>query len=217
MAKKSKQKGSEIESKYIQYILKYGEDPPSIHAFTKKAKIKEEFFYKKYSSFEGIRIKIWKNFLKETFELLEEDKLYQSYPIREKLLTFYYTHLEVLKKYRSFILATSEGLDRPGPTPKVLKKYRSTFLSYAKDLIKEGRKKGQILERKYISDQYHHGLWIQCLVLLNYWIKDLSLGAENTDAAIEKSVNVSFDLISEGRYDSLLDLGKFFFQTWNKS
>lgn len=215
MAKKEK-KGNEIESLYMAYILKHGEDPDSVHSFSKKAKIKEDYFYDQYGSFEGLRIKIWKRFMKETVSILEDDKLYDKYSIREKLLTFYYTHLEVLRPHRSFILATADGFDKPGPTPKALKKYKSSFIKYAKDLIKEGRKNDQIIDRKYIADQYHHGLWIQCMVILNYWINDKSLGAENTDAAIEKSVNVSFDLISEGRFDSLFDLGKFFFQTWKK-
>lgn len=215
MAKKAKRKG-DIEEIYIQYILKHGEDPESIPAFTKKAKIKEEYFYDTYGSFEGLRTKIWKGFMKETLQILEDDKLYDSYSVKEKLLTFYYTHLEVIRKYRSFIVATADGYDRPGPTPKALKKYKSSFLKYAKALIKEGRKTNQVVDRKYVVDAYPHGFWIQCLFLLNYWIKDNSLGAENTDAAIEKSVNVSFDIISEGRLDNVLDLGKFLFQTWKK-
>ena len=105
-------------------------------------------------------------------------------------------------------------MDKPGKSPEDLILYKSTFLSYAADLLSDGRESGEIKERKYISDHYHLGLWLQCLFLLNYWIKDTSLGAENTDAAVEKSINVGFDMLSEGSFENLFDLGKFLFQTW---
>jgi len=47
--------------------------------------------------------------------------------------------------------------------------------------------------------------------VLRYWIKDDSERFEMTDAAIEKAVNLSFQLISSGTLDSILDFGKFVF------
>lgn len=211
---KPKSKSDQIITHYIKYVLEHGEDPPTVYAFTKKAKIKEAYFFKHYGSFEGMKTHIWKRYMQQTIDSVEADPIYSNYTVKEKLLAFYYTHIEVLRKHRSFILATAKGLDKPGKTPVELKGYRKKFLAYASQLIEEGRNSNQVKERKYIATQYHHGLWIQCLFVLNYWIKDKSLGAENTDAAIEKSVNVSFDLISEGNFENLLDLGKFLFQTW---
>lgn len=211
---KTKSKSDNLISLYVKYILEHGEDPPTVYAFAKKAKIKEDYFFEQYGSFDGLKTKIWAGYMDQTIASVEADAIYPTYSAKEKLLAFYFTHIEVLRKQRSFILATADGFDKPGKTPTVLSDYRKRYLEYASNLMEEGRKTNEVKERKYISSQYHHGLWIQCLFLLNYWIKDKSLGAENTDAAIEKSVNVSFDLISEGNFENLFDLGKFLFQTW---
>ena len=68
---------------------------------------------------------------------------------------------------------------------------------------------GEIKERKFISDKYAHGFWIQALFVLKYWVDDKSVNFEMTDAAIEKSVDVSFKLISDTSIDSIIDFGKF--------
>ena len=45
--------------------------------------------------------------------------------------------------------------------------------------------------------------------ILNFWAKDSSAGFEKTDEAIEKGVNVTFDLFEKSALDSILDYGKF--------
>jgi hypothetical protein len=92
-----------------------------------------------------------------------------------------------------------------------LETFRFAFYDYIRDLIKEGYQTGEVKERKFISDQYVHGFWVQALFVLRYWIKDDSDRFEMTDAAIEKAVNLSFQLISTGTIDSILDFGKFVF------
>jgi hypothetical protein len=49
--------------------------------------------------------------------------------------------------------------------------------------------------------------------LLIFWKDDTSAGFEKTDAAIEKSVNLAFDLIGKGAVDSIFDFAKFLYQT----
>ena len=56
-----------------------------------------------------------------------------------------------------------------------------------------------------------HGFWLQALFVLKYWLDDNSNQFEMTDAAIEKAVNLSFQLIKSNTLDSLLDFGKFIF------
>jgi len=75
--------------------------------------------------------------------------------------------------------------------------------------VKIGYETREIKERKFISDKYAHGFWIQALFVLKYWIDDKSTNFEMTDAAIEKAVDVSFKLISDNTIDSLIDFGKF--------
>jgi hypothetical protein len=52
-------------------------------------------------------------------------------------------------------------------------------------------------------------LWIQFGFVLNFWINDNSAGFEKTDEAIEKGVNVTFDLFQRSPIDNLFEYGKF--------
>jgi hypothetical protein len=49
--------------------------------------------------------------------------------------------------------------------------------------------------------------------VIHFWKQDDSAGFEKTDAVIEKSVNLAFDLISKGAVDSAIDFAKFMYQT----
>jgi hypothetical protein len=50
------------------------------------------------------------------------------------------------------------------------------------------------------------------LFILNFWVKDPSQQFEQTDVAIEKAVNTSFDLIGKTPLDTIFDFAKFLFQ-----
>ena len=52
--------------------------------------------------------------------------------------------------------------------------------------------------------------------LLLFWKDDESPGFEKTDAAVEKSVNLAFDLIGKGAVDSFIDFAKFLYQSKSK-
>ncbi len=79
-------------------------------------------------------------------------------------------------------------------------------------MVEEGISGQEISSRSRLSDTYDRLFWYQFLFLLNFWKKDRSKAFEKTDAAIEKSVNLSFDLIEKNAIDSALDFGKFMFQ-----
>ena len=55
-------------------------------------------------------------------------------------------------------------------------------------------------------------MWTQFLLVHQYWLKDKSKGFEKTDAFIEKSTHLVFDLLGQSALDSALDLAKFIFQ-----
>ncbi|HEY4336211.1 MAG TPA: TetR family transcriptional regulator C-terminal domain-containing protein, partial [Puia sp.] len=142
---------------------------------------------------------------------LKDDETYRNYGAREKLLAFYFLWVQQLRQHRSYILLQkAKYLALPLHLDQ-LEFFRVAFYDYIRDLIKEAYQTGEVKERKYISDQYVHGFWLQALFVLQYWVKDDSEGFEMTDAAIEKAVNLSFQLISNNTLDSILDFGKFMF------
>jgi len=220
MATKTKKKDPEsqdnnisgkITAAYIDYILTKGRKPVSVYEFVSKLKIEEQEFYNLFNSFEGLEKNIWAGFVQTTLDTLSASEEYNSYPVKEKLLTFYYTLVEVLKKNRSYILVSSEhGAEML--RNNILSKTREVFMEYVTQLMAEGAESGEVVKRPYITDKYPEGLWLQLLFVLRFWIKDDSRGFEKTDAAIEKALKLSFDLIGPGAVDSLVDMAKFLYQ-----
>jgi len=198
---------------YLKYVLTEGKQPPSVFKFADDLGISEADFYSHFSSFESIEKGIWEGLMAETLTAIEKDSNYESFNAREKLLSFYYTHLEVLKGKRSFIMLRWSGLKDTMKTPDALKSYKEHFLKFAKRIIVEGINGDEIKERSFISDRYNQALWLQLVFVIDFWVKDTSADFEQTDAAIEKAVNLSFELLSESTLDRAIDFVKFLWQT----
>ncbi|HEV2479999.1 MAG TPA: TetR family transcriptional regulator C-terminal domain-containing protein [Puia sp.] len=201
----------EIRDAYTKYWLENGKRPVSVYTFVQQLGIPESGFYDNYASFDAVEKDIWRAIFEETLEKLKADETYRTYGVREKLLAFYFLWVQELRGQRSYILLQRERFLVPGTHLDKLDTFRTAFYDYIRELIKEGYGTGEVKERKFISDQYVHGFWAQALFVLRYWIKDDSERFEMTDAAIEKAVNLSFQLISSGTIDSILDFGKFVF------
>jgi len=200
-----------IREAYIKYWLENGKRPISVYTFSQQLDIPESTFYDSYASFEALEKDIWRSFFEDTLAKMKGDETYLNYGAREKLLSFYFLWVQRLRESRSYILLQKDKYLAPPLRIDQLESFRIAFYDYIRELIKEGYQKGEVMERKYVSDQYVHGFWLQALFVLQYWVKDDSARFEMTDAAIEKAVNLSFQLISSNTLDSILDFGKFVF------
>lgn len=198
-----------IRDAYKAYWLEHGKKPASVFVLCKLIELPEADFYSHYSSFERIDADIWLDIFQRTLDQLVTDETYQQYSAQEKLLSFYFLWVQQLKADRSYILLQQDRYQFPALQLRQLSAFKAAFLEYASGLIKEGYVTAEIKERKYVSDKYVHGFWVQALFVLKYWIDDTSANFEMTDAAIEKAVNLSFQLIQSNTLDSLLDFGKF--------
>jgi hypothetical protein len=92
-----------------------------------------------------------------------------------------------------------------------MQRFKAAFMDYATTVINEGREQEEIVDRPVLSDRYADGIWLQMMFLLRFWLKDDSTGFSNTDAAIEKSVNLSFELMGRGPLDQMIDFAKFLY------
>jgi AcrR family transcriptional regulator len=204
---------AKIIEAYINHLLTTGENPATVFAFAKALKISEEDFFAEFSSFESLNKEIWDNFLKTTIQTLHNSKEYSDYSVREKLLSFYFTMLEALKKNRSYVLFSYENANRKELVPKFLKKARNTYLEFINLLVEEGLHSGEMKKRPYLSEKYAEALWLHFLFVLRFWIKDDSKNFEQSDALIEKTVKLTFELLGESPLDSFIDLAKFLHQS----
>lgn len=204
---------SSLLEKYIQYQLEHGKKPESIYFFMKKLKKTDADFFAHFSNFEALDRYFWVHVFETTRQKLDADKQYSDFGASEKLSAFYFLWTQELMQYRSYVLYLAEkSIKGINPMDKALHDFRHAFLDYASSIVSAGIGAGHIADRKFISEQFKHGLWVQTLFLLNFWLKDTSKDFEDTDAAIEKTVNIGFKLMGENLFDEVLDFGKFMFQ-----
>jgi hypothetical protein len=208
------EKIEKIRKTYVEYVLDNGKAPASFYAFAKKLKMAEAELYEFYTSFEAIEMDLWKSFFEQARATTENDPTYMSYSVREKLLAFYYTWVEVLKSNRSFVTYSYRKLPQPiaAKNPQEIRPFKEAFLTFAHDLLYEGRESREIVPRPYLSNRYPEALWLNTMYVLDFWVKDTSRNFELTDTAIEKTVNTGFDLMGRSIVDTVVDLAKFVYQ-----
>ncbi len=202
----------QIQDGYIDYVLTNNEPPKSVYIFAKNIGITEQEFYAFYSSFIAIEKAVWADLTTKTIAEIEGQEVWASYSAREKVLAFFYAYIELLKSKRSFIIFSLSQYKNSIrlQTPAVLVDVKNIFENFADATIREGLNKGELADRKFFSKRYKDALWVQFGVILNFWVNDNSTGFEKTDEAIERGINITFDLFERSKLDNLIDYGKFF-------
>jgi hypothetical protein len=199
-----------IQEAYKNYLLEHGKKPVTVFAFAKENNMSEADFFNEFNSFEAIERRIWKDFFDQTHTRIAAEEVYQQYSVREKLLSFYYTLIEILRQNRSYVLLTWKL--SPDRRQAYLRDFSRAFEDYARELVQEGVATREIANRPFLTERYAGAMRSQLFFVITFWVRDNSLQFEQTDAAIEKAVNAGFDLIGKSPLDSLGDFTKFLFQ-----
>ena len=197
-------------------LLTEGKEPASVFSFCQSIGITENEFYEYYGSFDAVTKEIWKAYIETVAGRLAADSNYNAFAVREKVLAFYFTLADVLRNDRSFVLFCLREWKNPALAPSFLKGFKKEFELWLSPILNEGKQNGEIAKRPVFDNRYDSLLWLHLLFILQFWSKDDSAGFENTDAAIEKSVNLAFDLIGKGVLDNAIDFGKFLFQNFKR-
>lgn len=198
---------------YISYVLEQGEQPPSVFQFMNNLKGNETDFYDHFGSFKAIPKLFWSKVILNTLKTCQKDSNWTEYSSRDKLLAFFFTMVENLKQNRSFAIYTLRDFEPRKGTIKMLEPARMEFKNFTNEILNAGFESEEVLERPVISKRYNEILWLQFLFIVHFWKNDDSTGFENSDAAIEKSVNLAFELLGKSTIDSMLDFGKFLLNT----
>jgi hypothetical protein len=201
-----------LRSAYKKFLLINGQRPASVYKFCLDVGIGEDEFYSHFGSFEGLERSIWQHFIDSTVNKLHADAAFTSFNSREKVLAFYYALMEVLRADRSFILLQLNGHRKFEIVPEFLKGFKSSYEQFIESVLSFGKTQGEVATRPILDKRYPQLFWLHMSFLLNFWKDDNSAGFERTDVAIEKSVNLAFDLIGKGAIDSAIDFAKFLFQ-----
>lgn len=205
-----------IKNSYVEYLLTEGKRPASVYKFCLDIDIKEDDFYNHFGSFDGLEKHIWQGFIDKTINRLKADESFSGFSTREKILAFYFTLFEELKVNRSYVIFQLTHSQKPEFIPEYIKSFKAAFELFFEGLLNEGKGKGEVATRPLLDKRYPTLFWLHMGFLLLFWKEDESPGFEKTDAAVEKSVNLAFDLIGKGAVDSFIDLAKFLYQSKTK-
>ncbi len=209
MSQKVKIEREDIISMYMEYVLKFDEAPKSVYYFTDKNDFEEGTFYNFFTSFESLEKEIFKTFFEHTITILNKNESYVEFSTKDKLLSFYYTFIEILTANRSYVLYTLRKQHNPLKKERLLSSLKKEVKQYIKNLeIERIDFKNDNLNKIQNRSVEEFG-WGQLMVFINYWEKDESPAFEKTDILIEKTVTASFDLLDIRPIKSVIDLGKF--------
>ncbi|WP_413999094.1 TetR family transcriptional regulator C-terminal domain-containing protein [Flavobacterium sp. W1B] len=209
--KKSKITKESIVSMYMNYTLEHNEKPKSVYLFTKLNEFTEAEYYNFFGNLESIEKEIYKLFFEKTIELLNKDTNYESYDMKSKLLSFYFTFFELLAANRSYV-GMSLKEDRNQLKNLVqLSALRTNFKNFIGEITTDDFRIQQEKMQEFQEKALQESAWIQFLFTLKFWLEDGSAAFEKTDIFIEKSVKLSFELINVAPLNSLIDFGKFIF------
>jgi hypothetical protein len=201
-----------IVSMYMKYRLENNDKPKSVYQFAKINDFDETEFYKFYGTIESVEKEIFKMFLEKTLQLIQKDPAYETYDMKSKMLSFYFTFFELLSANRSYVVMSLKEHQNQLKNLMQLSNLRIGYKNYITEIITDEVRtqyeKFQNFQEKAIQET----AWIQFLLTLKFWMEDESPAFEKTDIYIEKSVKATFELMNSAPIDSIIDFGKFIFK-----
>lgn len=201
-----------IVSMFMNYTLEHDEKPKSVYQFAKLNGFSEAEFYSFFGTLESIEKEIFNLFLEKTIELLQKDKDYDTYDMKTKMLSFYFTFFELLVANRSYVVLSLKEHHDQLKNLVQLSRLRNSFKDFVADIISDEYRIKQEKLQKIQEKAIQETSWIQLLMTLKFWLEDASPAFEKTDIFIEKSVKATFELMNITPIDSLIDFGKFIFK-----
>ncbi|CAM4078879.1 MULTISPECIES: TetR family transcriptional regulator C-terminal domain-containing protein [Flavobacterium] len=201
-----------IVSMYMDYVLEHSEKPKSVYHFTKMNDFTETEFYAFFGTLESIEKEIFKMFVEKTTELLAKNADYETYDMRSKMLSFYFTFFEILTANRSYVMLVLKEQSNQLKKLMQLSGLRNSFKNYLTEIISDDFRTQQEKLQNFQEKAFQETSWIQLLLTLKFWMEDSSPAFEKTDIYIEKSVKATFELMNIAPIDSLIDFGKFIFK-----
>jgi hypothetical protein len=210
--KKSTITREKIVSMYMNYTLENNDKPKSVYNFTKLNNFSEAEFYNFFGTMESVEKEIFKMFLEKTVELLQKDQDYETYDMKSKMLSFYFTFFELLSANRSYVTMSLKQHHNELKNLMQLSSLRSSFKNYVAGIISDEYRIKQEKLQNFQEKAIQETSWIQLLLTLKFWLEDSSPAFEKTDLYIEKSIKATFELMNITPLDSLIDFGKFIFK-----
>jgi AcrR family transcriptional regulator len=176
--------------------------------FCKALGITEAVFYKHFPSLHAVEKAFWRHWITGVISAVEGGEDWVEFTARERYLAFLFALTQSSTARRSLLLERFHDIS-PISHPVALEGMRKEFLEFARRLVDQGTESGEIAERRGLTALYPGILYVHLRWVIDQWLKDESEEFERTDAFIEKTVALAFDLFRSQALDSAADLIRF--------
>lgn len=193
---------------FAEHLRENGQPPVSIYRFTKDLGLSEKDFFQEFPSLESVESVWWSALIDRVVQAVESGAEWGSFTARQRLLTFFFAWFEEALSVRSLIIQRFKPLGIL-KNDHALKGFNHSFRDFARKVIDQGVTSGEIASRGKLINLYPDALFTAFRSLIDFNLKDESPRFERTDAYIEKSVHLAFELIRTQAIDSAVDLVRF--------
>jgi len=200
-----------IVEAYAHHLREHGKPPESVYRFAQSLDLNERDFFEQFASFDAIEGVLWQELVERVANSVSAGPEWASFSARQRLLAFYFGFVEEALNWRSLLLL---HLGKIGPLarPAYLRGMESSFKAFASEVLQHGLASGELAPRGRLEATYPEALYVHFRGLIDFNLKDESAGYERTDAFVEKTVNLAFDLLRPHAIDSAFDLIRFLTQ-----
>lgn len=198
---------STLRDAYRAHILEEGEPPVSVYRFCRHLEIEEKVFFEHFSSLEALEASIWEEWSAQARHAIETDADSDSAGAMQLHLTYLYTFIDILQSNRSFLLLRWPR--NTGPVCPRLRGLRRDFDLLASQILQKGRETNEIRCPRQLDSALSSALATHLIWVVEFYCDDDSDGFERTDAFIEKSVRLFFELAGGSAIASGIDLARF--------
>lgn len=199
---------STVFKAYTEFVWLNNREPNSIAEFCTYANLDPLEFKTAFHQLSGIRQQLLTAVFEEVWERVEQASEENAYSSREKCLALFFTLIEAFGPYRDY-LQTRYPVKDAGTLLADWRPFNRLFVSKTQYFQENSR-------INWLRDKLPGKLTDEVNSLLmgwNYvfrvWLADESEEQSVTDAAIEKTVHLFFDLSENKQFEQLLDFGKF--------
>jgi AcrR family transcriptional regulator len=190
------------------HVSRHGQPPASVLALCESAGLGERDFYSEFGSIEALESAFWEELFTKTLAAAESGAEWEGFSARQRMLAFLFAFLEKSLDVRTVLLFRFRNLS-PICNPDWLRGMEHRFKDWAVGLVRQGCESGEIAERGRLAGLYPSALYLLLRSVLDFHVKDTTARFERSDAFVEKSVNLAFDLMRTQAIDSAFDLLRF--------
>lgn len=199
---------AKILAAYAAHWAEEGHAPRSVARLCKGLGIDEAAFYRHFPSLHAVEKALWRDWMEGVISAVERGGDWDGFTARERYLAFLFALTQAAGKRRSLLLQCFHDTS-PLSHPGALEGMRAVFTDFARRIVDLGKETGEIAERRGLTNLYPGILYVHLRWVIDQYLKDESEEFERTDAFIEKTVTLAFDLFRSQALDSAADLIRF--------